>query len=112
IFVGPPGAGKGTQAAEVVKAMHLKHLSTGDMLREAVAQGTPLGVEAKGVMERGELVGDLLVAGIVAEAIKLPDCASGFILDGFPRTLEQAQLLDSLLEKNDTRIDAVISLGV
>lgn len=112
IFTGPPGAGKGTHAPKVVEAFGLKHLSTGDMLRDAVKQGTPLGVQAKAVMDAGELVDDRLVTGIVAEAISNPDCAKGFILDGFPRTKEQARILDELLEQRGAAIDAVINLDI
>lgn len=112
ILVGPPGAGKGTHAPKLVADYGLKHLSTGDMLREAVAQGTQLGLEAKSVMESGQLVSDSLVVGIVAEAVKKPDCANGFILDGFPRTLEQAKLLDEVLAKDSIKIDLVINLTI
>lgn len=112
IFTGPPGAGKGTHAPRVVEAFGLKHLSTGDMLRDAVKNGTPLGLQAKAVMEAGELVDDRLVAGIVAEAISRPDCVKGFILDGFPRTKEQAHILDELLAQRGVAIDAVINLEI
>jgi adenylate kinase len=110
IFVGPPGAGKGTHAPRVVDAFGLKHLSTGDMLREAVKQGTPLGLQAKALMDEGALVGDDLVTGIVEDAITSPECKKGFILDGFPRTAEQARLLNAALEKHGCEIDAVINL--
>jgi adenylate kinase len=93
-----------------VEAFGLKHLSTGDMLRDAVKKGTPLGLQAQSLMESGALVGDDLVAGIVADAIAHPDCARGFILDGFPRTVQQAQMLDALLEKLGAIIDAVVNL--
>lgn len=114
IFLGPPGSGKGTHAPKVMAELGLKHLSTGDMLRDAVARGTKLGLEAKDVMEKGELVSDNLVVEIVGEAIQQPECAqgAGFILDGFPRTLEQSRLLDNLLSKNNTAIDCVINLDV
>lgn len=112
IFTGPPGAGKGTHAPKVVEAFGMKHLSTGDMLRDAVKNGTPLGKQAKSVMDAGELVDDRLVAGIVAEAISSPGCEQGFILDGFPRTKEQALILDELLQQRGAAIDAVINLEI
>jgi len=112
ILVGPPGSGKGTHAPNLVKEFGLKHLSTGDMLREAVKQGTPLGLEADSVMKAGQLVSDSLVVGIVAEAIKKDDCKNGFVLDGFPRTLEQAKLLDEVLAKDHKKIHGVINLVV
>jgi len=112
IFIGPPGSGKGTHAPRAVEAFGIKHLSTGDMLRAAVKAETPLGLEAKAVMEAGQLVGDDLVAHIVSEAISQPECAAGFILDGFPRTLEQAKILDKLLAEKGVAIDAVVSLEI
>jgi len=112
IFVGPPGAGKGTQAPIVKDEWCLCHLSTGDMLRDAVKQGTPLGKQAKDLMAAGKLVGDELVAGVVAEAIKSDDCKRGFILDGFPRTTNQAKILDGLLAKQGIGIDKVINLEI
>jgi adenylate kinase len=99
IFLGAPGAGKGTQAREVSKEFGIPQISTGDMLRAAVKQQTPLGLEAKKKMEAGELVPDEVVCGIVEERIAQPDCAKGFILDGFPRTLAQAQFVDAMLER-------------
>jgi adenylate kinase len=99
IFLGAPGAGKGTQAREVAKEFGIPQISTGDMLREAVKQGSPLGLEAKKKMEAGELVPDEVVCGIVEERIGKPDSARGFILDGFPRTIAQAQFVDAMLEK-------------
>ncbi|MGB6876158.1 MAG: adenylate kinase [Candidatus Acidiferrales bacterium] len=98
IFLGPPGAGKGTQAKLVAKHYGVPHLSTGDMLRENVALGTPLGALAKPIMERGELVPDDLILGMVGERITRSDCAEGFVFDGFPRTLAQAKALDRILE--------------
>lgn len=118
IFVGPPGSGKGTQAPRIKNEFSLAHLSTGDMLRDAVAKGTELGREAKSVMESGKLVSDELVAQIVSEAIQGDQCRHGFILDGFPRTANQAVLLDGLLgsahlpEHPVTAIDGVINLVV
>ncbi len=97
IFLGPPGAGKGTQAKELAARFSVPHLSTGDMLRENVAKGTPLGVKAKPIMAKGELVPDSLVLEMVAQRIEQPDCAHGFVFDGFPRTVAQAQYLGVLL---------------
>ncbi len=97
IFLGPPGAGKGTQAKEVAKLYQVPHLSTGDMFRDHVGRGTPLGLQAKPIMERGELVPDEIVLGMVEERISRPDCSNGFVFDGFPRTLPQAEKLDGLL---------------
>lgn len=100
IFLGPPGAGKGTQAKEVAKAFGTPHLSTGDMLREHVAKGTALGKTAQPIMERGELVPDEVVLGMVEERISRADCANGCVLDGFPRTLTQAQQLDEIFQRS------------
>ena len=99
IFLGPPGAGKGTQARQIAESYRVPHLSTGDMFREHVGRGTPLGLRAKPIMERGELVPDDLVLSMVEERISRPDCADGFILDGFPRTLPQAEKLGEILRK-------------
>ena len=99
IFLGPPGAGKGTQAKRVAKQWGVPHLSTGDMLREAIASGTELGRVAKPIMERGELVPDELVMKMVEERLSATDCAGGFVFDGFPRTMPQARQLDAILEK-------------
>lgn len=112
IFFGPPGAGKGTQAPRIKEEYCLCHLSTGDMLREAVKQGTEMGLKAKAIMDAGKLVSDEVVAGIVAEAIKGPECSKGFILDGFPRTVPQAKILDGLLYKQGVSIDKVINLQI
>jgi len=98
ILLGAPGAGKGTQAKEIVAAYGIPQISTGDLLRDNVARKTPLGLQAKAVMERGELVSDELVCDMVEERLKQPDCARGFVLDGFPRTVKQAQWLDRLLQ--------------
>jgi adenylate kinase len=98
IFLGAPGAGKGTQAQEVYKNLGFPHISTGDILRQAVEKQTPLGLAAKAQMEAGELAPDEVVCGIVVERIKEPDCRPGFILDGFPRTLTQAKFLDQMLQ--------------
>ena len=98
ILLGAPGAGKGTQAKEIVAAYGIPQISTGDLLRDNVARKTPLGIQAKAVMERGELVSDELVCDMVEVRLKQPDCARGFVLDGFPRTVKQAQWLDRLLQ--------------
>mmetsp|Transcript_46677 Transcript_46677/g.101916 ORF Transcript_46677/g.101916 Transcript_46677/m.101916 type:complete len:239 (-) Transcript_46677:201-917(-) len=112
IFFGPPGAGKGTQAPIIRDEYCLCHLSTGDMLREAVANKTEMGMKAKSVMDAGKLVGDDIVVGIIRDALQSPECSRGFILDGFPRTVPQARMLDSLLAESGTAIDKVINLAV
>jgi adenylate kinase len=112
IFLGPPGSGKGTQAKLLAQRMGVPAISTGDMLREAVRLGTPLGLRARGIMEAGELVGDDVVVGLIRERIAAPDARSGFLLDGFPRTIEQARALDGLLEGNGEALDGVINLLV
>jgi len=112
IFLGPPGSGKGTQAKLLAERMAVPAISTGDMLREAVRLKTPLGRRAKSIMEAGELVSDDVVIGLIRERIALPDARGGFLLDGFPRTIEQAVALDRLLEGNGEALDAVINLLV
>jgi adenylate kinase len=112
ILLGPPGAGKGTQAQMLTERFGLVQLSTGDLLRAAVASGTAAGREAKAVMDRGDLVSDALVVAILRDRLREPDCASGVILDGFPRTLAQAEALDGLLASLDKALDVVIELQV
>jgi adenylate kinase len=112
ILLGPPGAGKGTQAQWIKDTYVIPQLSTGDMLREAVAKGTEVGREAKAVMEAGKLVSDEIINRIVAERIDEPDCANGFILDGFPRTIPQAEALDRMLAERGLKLDAVVEIRV
>ena len=112
IFLGPPGAGKGTQARELSREWGVPQIATGEMLRDAVAAGTPLGREAKRVMDSGGLVPDDVMIGLIAERLRQPDAARGFILDGFPRTIAQAEALDRLLKDLGHSLDAVLYFQV
>lgn len=112
VLMGPPGAGKGTQAAKIVAEFHIPHIATGDMFRAAVQEGTPLGRQAKAYMDAGQLVPDSVTIGIVRERLSKPDARSGFILDGFPRTVAQAQALAGILQDLGIELDRVINIVV
>ena len=112
ILLGPPGAGKGTQAARLTEKFKIPQLSTGDMLRAAVRAGTPVGLQAKAVMDAGGLVSDEIVCGIISDRIEEADAVNGFILDGFPRTVAQAKALDDMLAKKSMGLDAIVELKV
>jgi adenylate kinase len=112
VFLGPPGAGKGTQARQLAREWNVPQIATGDMLREAVGAGTPLGRQAKRVMDEGGLVSDDVIVGLIAERLRQPDAAGGFILDGFPRTLGQAEALDRLLKDLGQKLDTVLYFQV
>lgn len=112
VFLGPPGAGKGTQAVRLAQHESIPHVSTGDIFRAAVKEGTPLGRQAKGYMDKGQLVPDEVVVGIVEERLSAADCREGFILDGFPRTVNQAESLDATLARLELALDAVINVQV
>lgn len=108
VFLGPPGAGKGTQAKLVSERLQLAHISTGDMLRQAVSEGTALGKQVKEVMDRGQLVSDDLIVKLIEERIQRSDCVHGYILDGFPRTVKQAEALEAMFERAKGKLDAVV----
>lgn len=108
ILLGPPGAGKGTQAAKITEKYHIPQISTGDIFRDNIKNGTELGKKAQEYMNRGELVPDSVVVSIALERLKEPDCENGFLLDGFPRTIEQAQALDEFLARHQKKIDHVL----
>ncbi len=112
ILLGPPGCGKGTQAKILIDTYHIPQISTGDILREAIKKGSPLGIEAKTYMDQGSLVPDQLVIGIIEERLQQADCARGFILDGFPRTVAQAEALDSTLSKAGLKLKYVFNIEV
>ncbi len=112
IFIGPPGAGKGTQAARLVERFDIPHISTGDMFRAAVKAGTPLGLKAKAIMDSGGLVSDDITVGLVRERLAEPDTAEGFMLDGFPRTIPQAEALEQMLAEAGRPLQAVVLLEV
>jgi adenylate kinase len=110
ILLGPPGAGKGTQAKNLTEAYNIPQLSTGDILRSAIKAGTPLGLQAKAIVDRGDLVSDEIVNGIVSDRIDQEDARNGFILDGFPRTIPQAEALDRMLEEKGMQLNAVVEI--
>lgn len=112
LLLGAPGAGKGTQAERLVERLEIPQISTGEMLRAAVADETPIGLEAKSYMDKGDLVPDSVVIGVAAERLAKPDAAKGFILDGFPRTTAQAEALDDLLAKNGTKLECCLAIEV
>lgn len=112
VFMGPPGAGKGTQAEKIVENYQIPHISTGDMFRKAIKDQTELGMEAKRYMDQGALVPDHVTIGIVKDRLSESDCKSGFLLDGFPRTVDQAKALDEILTSLDSKIDYVINIDV
>jgi adenylate kinase len=112
VFIGPPGAGKGTQAERMISSYGLAHLSTGDMLRAARDARTPVGLKAEGYMSTGQLVPDEIIVSIIEERLRAADCRQGYLLDGFPRTIAQAEALDAMLEKQGTPLDVVLELQV
>jgi adenylate kinase len=112
VFIGPPGAGKGTQAERMISTYRLAHLSTGDMLRAARDARTPVGLKAESYMSTGQLVPDEIIVSIIEERLRAADCRQGYLLDGFPRTIAQAEALDAMLEKQGTPLDVVLELQV
>lgn len=112
LLMGPPGAGKGTQAARIVEEFKIPHISTGDMFRAAVKEGTPLGLQAKACMDAGQLVPDEVTIGIVKERLSKADCQKGFILDGFPRTVNQAEALDAILKELGLHLKCALNIAV
>jgi adenylate kinase len=112
VLFGPPAAGKGTQAVRIKTKFGIAHLSTGDMLRAAIGKGTEIGLKAKSIMDQGKLVPDEVVVGIIADRIQAPDCSSGFVLDGFPRTVNQAKALDAMLAGKKLDVDHVVVMEV
>lgn len=112
VLLGAPGSGKGTQAALMVRELNVPHISTGELLRAAVKAGTGLGLQAKAVMDRGELVSDDIMLGLIEERLSLPDAQAGFILDGYPRTITQAQGLDELLERIGAPVDEALQIDI
>ena len=110
VLMGPPGAGKGTQAISLASQLGIPHISTGDIFRENVKNQTPLGLEAKSYMDKGEYVPNELTNKLVRDRLKNPDCENGFLLDGYPRTADQVQELDSILKETDSKLDAVVQL--
>jgi adenylate kinase len=112
VLLGPPGAGKGTQAVEIVKKFGVPQISTGEILREQVASGSPLGLKVKSVLDAGELVSDELVMDVVEARLKRDDCAQGYLLDGVPRTVRQAEILSEILTKTGTALSAVVQISV
>ncbi|UNC93717.1 adenylate kinase [Candidatus Contubernalis alkaliaceticus] len=112
ILLGPPGAGKGTQAEGIVQKYNIPHISTGDIFRAALREGTEMGLKAKGYMDSGQLVPDEIVVGVVTERLRKSDCVKGFLLDGFPRNANQAEALDKVVEHMSIKIDGVINIDV
>lgn len=112
LIMGPPGAGKGTQAVLIKEKYQIPHISTGDMFREAIANQTPMGIEAKNYTDRGELVPDSVTVGLVKERLAQSDCSQGFLLDGFPRTISQAKFLDEILSELSIKLDVVLNIEV
>ena len=112
VLLGPPGAGKGTQAILIAKNLQIPHISTGEIMRAAVASESPLGKQIKDILARGELVSDSIVIALVEERLQQPDCAKGFLLDGFPRTLDQAKALDGFLQKINKPLTHIVALNV